>query len=119
MEYTYCYRRVIARITFSAVVIALLLALNFRIWGGCGYEGDLSYLIIDQTKDLDNCFLFESNSEIVKEAVQIKQLTDTIFTGIILGSVLFLLFQYIILFKGKQPFKRGFTLVSLCIRIND
>jgi hypothetical protein len=120
MESTYRNRKHIARIALVPLVCILLLAFNFKIWDGIYSQGNLEKIIVYQLKELEHCILLNyDNMEKVENAVQIKQFLDTGFIGIIIDCVLLSFTHFIWIYRSKLFCERRYTLVSLCVRMDE
>lgn len=120
MEFTYRNRKHIARIALIPLVCILLLALNFKIWGGTYSEGDLEKNVVNLSKELEHCILSNNdNMEKIKGPIQIKQLLDTGFIGIIINCALLSFIRFISIYRSKLFSIRRYTLVSLCVRLDE
>jgi len=120
MEFTYKNRKHIARIMLVHLVVILLLALSFEIWGTTYSESNLERIVLNQSKELKHCALSnKDNNEDAKGAVQKKQLLDTAFTGIIIACILLLFTRFIWIYRSKLFKERRYTLVSLHVRMDE
>lgn len=120
MEFIYKNIKHIARITLVSLVFILLLALNFKIWDETYSKGHPEEIIVNLSEELGHCILSNNdNMENVKDAVQIKQLLDTGFIGIIIDCVLLSFSHFISIYSSKLFCGRRYTLVSLCIRMDE
>lgn len=120
MEYTYRFRKNIAIISLIPFLLMSLLALNCMMWGVFYGQNSLENTIINQTKDLEHCIITNIiNSHNILEPVQVKQLPDTAFSGMIASFILitFTFIQW--LYKRNQFSEKVDTLVSLCVRMDD
>jgi hypothetical protein len=120
MEYTYRNRKHIARIALISTVIILLLALNYRLWGGFYTEGDLEDIILTQSDELKHCIL--CNNEVMAElrdASIINHVSDVDFIGILTFCSLFSVTWIVWDCRNKSDWKDSFTLVSLCVRMDE
>jgi hypothetical protein len=120
MKFIYKNRKHIARILLANIVFILLLAFNFKVWGGSYSEGSLQDIIIHESKELEHCILLNNdNKENVKVDVQIKQLLDAGFANIIIDFILLSFIHFIYICRSKLFYKKRYTLVSLCVRMDD
>ena len=119
MEFIYNKRKYIASLSFVPLFLTLLLALNFKIWGGINNDGDLEKIIANQTQELDHCLLSNIDNSInVKSATQIKQFLDTELMGAMIDCVIF--FTLLVWIDQSKFFcERRDTLISLCIRMDE
>lgn len=120
MKFVYKNRKYVARILLVNIVFILLLAFNFKIWGGAYSEGSLQDIINHESKELEHCILLNNdNKENVKAVVQVKQLLDVGFANIIIECLLLSFIQFIYICRSKLLYKKRYTLVSLCVRMDD
>ncbi|HEY5586592.1 MAG TPA: hypothetical protein VIK78_19140 [Ruminiclostridium sp.] len=120
MEFTYRNRKHIARIALVSIAFFLLLALNFKIWGGTYSVGDLEKIVINQSKEFEHCILITNDIKgNLKNAVQIKQLLSTGFNGKIIDCVLLSFTSFFGIYRSKLFCERRYTLVSLCVRMDE
>ena len=120
MEFGYRKRKNITRIAVVSLVFILLLLLNFKELGGTYSQGDLKNILANQLNEFEYCILSNNANIInVNDSAQIKQLTDTGFIGIIIDCILLLFIHSISIYRNKLFCARRYTLVSLCVRMDE
>ncbi|HWT76935.1 MAG TPA: hypothetical protein VN258_19720 [Mobilitalea sp.] len=120
MEFIYNFRKYIARSILVPFVIILLQAFIFNTWSGSYREGSLEDIVIRQSAEYSNCFLSYIESKlIIKDSVQVKQLVKPVLTGITIGCFLLSLIPFLWISRSILFFERKYTLVSLCVRMDE
>lgn len=119
MKSIYRNKKYIARIALISLVFIFLLALSFKIFSGNSNKADIKKLRVNNLKVVEYCIPSDSSKQNVNSIDQNKQLFDIGFTGIIIGSAILLLTYFIRINRGKLFCKRRYTLVSLCVRMDE
>lgn len=120
MGFTYRSRKITTRVACVSLVFFLLTAFIFKIQGGTCHKSGFGEITVNQSNEFAQ-IIFTNNdkSETVQNTVPIKQLLDTGFIGIIIGCVLSAFLRFFGINRSKFFSERRYTLVSLCIRMDE
>ncbi len=119
MEYTFRNRKQIARIALVFMVFILLLTSSFKICGVTDSEGKLSEIVVNRLKTFEYCILPYNNSAAVEDSFQVKKLLDIGFNAVSIDFFLLLFAYFILKYRSKLFIGKRYTLVSLCVRMNE
>ncbi len=122
MEQIYKMRRTIAKIILAPLLLILLIALSYKIWGVSYSTGSVEEIVILNATNIEQCIA--SNATITSEisgSTALRQfiqlLSNSYFVSV---SAVVVNIQAIILLENKgMNQKNNTTLVSLCVRMDD
>ena len=110
----YKKRRIVAITVLVPVMLVLLLALNFRIWGGSYTEGDLESIVIQQMDSLEK----GNGGGSINERTCLRFCECVCLSGI--GTMVVLLcVMFLDARLGDFSLRPGVTLQSLSVRMDD
>lgn len=112
MEFTYRNRKHLAKITLVSLVFILLLALNLKVWGGTsGNDAHLNICIGSQSILLNHYILSDNYSR--------KNVRTAGYIGIIVISVFLSFIRFIWKYRNSSFYEKKYTLVTLCVRMDE
>lgn len=111
MELIYRNRKHITRIALIPLVFILLLASNFKIWSGTNSYHGLEVTIDSQSILLDHGILSNNRNS--------ENANNTGFIGVIVACVLLPFVRFTWKYKIKLFCEKRYTLVSLCVRMDE
>jgi hypothetical protein len=120
MEFAYRNRKCIAQIVLIPLMLILLLALNFKIWGGSYNSGDFEEIIISQSTELNHCILSVGGSRVsVQNTTPIKQLPAVGSPGVAAECAVLPLFRFLRRRGSESSASPQSTLVFLSVRKDE
>lgn len=119
MEFIYRNRKYAARIALVSLVFILLLVLSFKIFGGKNNKANLNKVRVNRSKVIEYCIPSDNNKQNIKSSVQIKRLVDVGFANIIISCAILSLIHFIRIYRSNLFCERRYTLVSLCVRMDE
>jgi len=122
MEQTYKMRRTITKIILAPLLLILLIALSYKIWGVSYNPGSVEEIVISNATNIEQCIA--SNATITSEisgSTALRQFIQLLSNNYFVSlSAVVVNIQAIILLENKGMNKKNnTTLVSLCVRMDD
>lgn len=105
----------IAIIILVPIVFILLFACTFRKFNLTYNGGNIDSDIVNQSKEF---ILSNDSMEIIKSSFQVNPLTGNCLINIISGQALLSFIILISRCRSRFLYKKRYTLVSLCVRMN-
>lgn len=111
------HNRIIAKVTLASVIMIVLLYINFSIWGGTYFEGNLEYEVCQEMQLIHNSKTIDFS---VREMVErMMNLLSIGFVPNVGGILLFYLSMDTIVKLNDKSIYVPQTLVALSVRLND